>query len=171
MQLVGHVAAMQVLELPEKRCDADAAGDQYVLARNLVEAEQIYRMGNFQSAADLDHIVHEMRSAAAFFHAPDADFVSVQMQWRAEQRIRIAMHAPRVLHHHDDVRAAGKYRQTAAADRRELEVLDERRHLLDADDLDGDGLCIVHRNTSFSGGNSPGASASAMTPIYAARRR
>ena len=33
------------------------------------------------------------------------------------------------------------------------------------DDFDGNGLRIAHRNTSLSGGNSPGASASAMTPM------
>ncbi len=75
------------------------------------------------------------------------------------------MHAFRALHHDDDVRAAGEYRQGPAADRRQLEMLDQRRHLLDGDDFDGDGLRVVQRNTSFTGGSSPGASASTMTPM------
>ncbi len=81
------------------------------------------------------------------------------------------MHTFRALHHHDDVRAAGKCRQAPAVYRGELEVLDQGRHLLDTDDFDGEGLRVVHRKTSLSGGNSPGASASTMTPMYAARRR
>ncbi len=85
MQLVGNGAAVQVLELGEKGRDADAAGDQQVLARNLVQAEQIHRMCDFQTAADFDRVVHEMRAAAALFHPPDADFIAVQLLRRAEQ--------------------------------------------------------------------------------------
>ncbi len=85
MQLVGNGSAVQVLELGEKGRDADAAGDQHVLARNLVEAEQIHRMRNFQAAADHDPVVQEMRATPAFLHPPDADFIRVQLLRRAEQ--------------------------------------------------------------------------------------
>ncbi len=40
MQLVGHAPVVQILELREEGRDADAAGDQHVLARDLVEREQ-----------------------------------------------------------------------------------------------------------------------------------
>ncbi len=53
MQLVGHAAAVQILELREEGRDADAAGDQHVLAGDLVEAEQVHRVRDFQTAADL----------------------------------------------------------------------------------------------------------------------
>ncbi len=53
MQLIGNAAVVQVLHLREERRDADAAGDQNVLARDLVEAEQIHRMCDLQTAADL----------------------------------------------------------------------------------------------------------------------
>src|ERR1700679_4051024 len=48
VQLVGHAAAVQVLELRKEGGDADASGDQYMFAGDLVEAEQIHRMRDFK---------------------------------------------------------------------------------------------------------------------------
>jgi hypothetical protein len=85
MQLIGYPAAVQVLELRENGRDADATGDQHMLAGDLVEAEQIHRMRNFQTAADHNPVVHEMRAAAAFFHPPHTDLIGVKLLRRTEQ--------------------------------------------------------------------------------------
>ena len=165
VQFVGDAALMQVFELREERRYADAAGDQHVLAGDLVQGEQVHRVRNLQPAPQFDGVVHEMRTTARFLHAPHPDLVGIELRRRAQQRVGVLVHAVRALHDDDDVRAPREHRQAAAADRRQLEMLDLRRHLFDADDFDRDGLRVVHRKTSLSGGSSPGASASAMTPM------
>src|ERR1700689_3021993 len=93
MQLVGHPALVQILEMRHERGDADAAGDEQVLARDLVEREQIHGMGDFDPCSALDLIVHEMRSAARFLHAAHADLVGVERMRRTQQRIGVAIYA------------------------------------------------------------------------------
>ncbi len=166
MQFVGHPRRRaNPRAAPEKGRDADAAGDQHVLAGNFIESKQVHRMGDFQAAADLYGVVHVMRSATGLLHAAHADFVAIQLTGCAEQRIGVAMHAIPALHDNDDVRAARKRRQAAAAERCKLEVLDQRRDLFDADHFDGQGLRVVHRKISLTAGSSPGASASTITPM------
>ena len=52
---------------------------QHVLARDLVEREQVHRMRDLEAAADRHLVVHEVRAAARFLHAPHADLVGVEL--------------------------------------------------------------------------------------------
>jgi len=61
VQLVRHGGVVQILELGQKRRDADPARDQHVLARDLVEWKEVHRMRDLQRGPHPHLIVHEMR--------------------------------------------------------------------------------------------------------------
>ena len=165
VNLVRHAVLVQVFHLPQDRCDPDAAGNQDVLAPDLAETEQIDRVRDLQRTTDAHRVVHEVRAPTGLLHAPDGDLVGLQLRWHTQQRIGIAMHAVHIVHDDDDVRAAGKGGQARAIDGRKLEVLDLRGDLLHRDHPDRNGIGVAHRNTSFTSGRSPGASASTITPM------
>jgi len=114
VQLVRSRCAAQVLQLRHERRDANAAGNQQVLARKLIERKQVDRVRNLKLAAHLHLIVHEMRAAARLLHAPHTDLVAIELRRRTHQRVRIAMHPMGAVHDHDDMRAARERRQRAA---------------------------------------------------------
>src|SRR4051794_22118786 len=100
----------------------------------------------------------------------NGDLVTRQIARRTHQRVGIAEGAIPPPQHDDDVAATGEGRQLTGIDRTQGELFDQRRHLLDLLHLDMERFCMIHANTSWIGGTSPGVSASTITPMYAPNR-
>jgi hypothetical protein len=107
-------------------------------------------MRDLEARADGDLVVHEVRAAAGFLHAPYADLVGIELVRRAQQGVGVAMHAraPRraslcmTTTMCEPPEKAGMLPPPTGAS---LKCLISGVSLLDGDDLDGKGLLLAHR--------------------------
>ncbi|MNC48532.1 hypothetical protein D3C75_976490 [compost metagenome] len=113
MQREAGATALEFGDLGKERGDADAAGDQQVMARLGMQGEQVGRWRQLQAVALLHLLVQEARAATGILLQAHGDAVLRRLSRIAEQRIGVAQAALRRRQVHQHVAAGGEAGQAA----------------------------------------------------------
>jgi len=144
MQLPGAAHPFQMRDHRQERRDADAAGQEHMLAPAQIQREQVHRKGDGHRVADLDLVVQEQRAAPALVVAAYRDRIDAIIARIGHQRIGVQPGPLAIAHLDNGMGTGGKGRKRLAIAAGEFEPGDQRveRHDGADGDLDLFGACL-----------------------------